>query len=132
MPDTTDAYTHRIGRTGRAEKTGGAFSLVTHEDEAMVRSIEHVLGTRLERRRLNGFDYQRPVPPARGNSGPRQRQVARGRSERVRIFNDRTFTAGSKKGLVFEGVPQAADPQPFFGSRNRRSRLPQHRFRRIA
>jgi len=60
MPDTTDAYTHRIGRTGRAEKTGDAFSLVTHEDEAMVRSIENILGTRLERRRLNGFDYKRP------------------------------------------------------------------------
>ena len=40
MPDTTDAYTHRIGRTGRAEKTGDAFSLVTGEDETIVRSIE--------------------------------------------------------------------------------------------
>ena len=50
MPDTTDAYTHRIGRTGRAEKTGDAFSLVTREDEALVRSIEYILGTRLERR----------------------------------------------------------------------------------
>jgi ATP-dependent RNA helicase RhlE len=82
MPDTTDAYTHRIGRTGRAEKTGDAFSLVTHEDEPIVRSIENVLGTRLERRRLNGFDYQRPAPPERGSSGPGQRQAARGRPER--------------------------------------------------
>ncbi len=81
MPDTTDAYTHRIGRTGRAEKTGDAFSLVTHEDEAIVRSIENVLGTRLERRRLNGFDYQRPALPERGNSGPGQRQAARGRPD---------------------------------------------------
>jgi ATP-dependent RNA helicase RhlE len=82
MPDTTDAYTHRIGRTGRAEKTGDAFSLVTHEDEPIVRSIENVLGTRLERRRLNGFDYQRPAPPERGSSGPGQRQAACGRPER--------------------------------------------------
>ena len=78
MPDTTDAYTHRIGRTGRAEKTGDAFSLVTREDEAMVRSIEHVLGTRLERRKLDGFDYQRPVLSERGNGGPGQRQAVRG------------------------------------------------------
>jgi superfamily II DNA/RNA helicase len=78
MPDTTDAYTHRIGRTGRAEKTGDAFSLVTHEDEAIVRSIENVLGARLERRRLNGFDYQRPALPERGNSNPGQRQASRG------------------------------------------------------
>ena len=68
MPETTDAYTHRIGRTGRAEKTGDAFSLVTREDEAVVRNIEFVLGTKLERRRLNNFDYQRPAPePSRGS-----------------------------------------------------------------
>jgi len=90
MPDTTDAYTHRIGRTGRAEKTGDAFSLVTREDEAMVRSIENVLGTRLERRRLNGFDYQSPAPRARDNESPGQRQVARGHSEHERTFSNRT------------------------------------------
>lgn len=129
MPDTTDAYTHRIGRTGRAEKTGDAFSLVTHEDEAIVRSIENVLGTRLERRRLSGFNYQRPAAPERGNSGPEQRQAARGRPERERTSNDRTFAAGSKKGHLLEGVLQATVPQSFFGTRNRRSRLPQHRFR---
>jgi len=122
MPDTTDAYTHRIGRTGRAEKTGDAFSLVTHEDEAMVRSIENVLGTRLERRRLNGFDYQRPMPPERGNSSPRPRQAARVRSEREGTLHDRVFTVGSKKGHLFKGKLQAVDAQPFFSSRNRRSR----------
>jgi ATP-dependent RNA helicase RhlE len=129
MPDTTDAYTHRIGRTGRAEKTGDAFSLVTHEDEAVVRSIENVLGTRLERRRLNGFNYQKPAPLERVNGGQGQRQAARSRPERERTFNDRTFTAGSKKGRLFQSVLQAADPQPSFNCRNRRGRLPQHRFR---
>jgi len=84
MPDTTDAYTHRIGRTGRAEKTGDAFSLVTHEDEAVVHSIEVVLGTSMERRRLNGFDYQSPAPRARGSSFPAKRQSSLGRSERGR------------------------------------------------
>ena len=36
MPDTVDAYTHRIGRTGRAERTGDAFTFVTREDRAFV------------------------------------------------------------------------------------------------
>ena len=36
MPDTVDAYTHRIGRTGRAEKTGDAFSLITREITSLV------------------------------------------------------------------------------------------------
>lgn len=57
MPDTADAYTHRIGRTGRAAKTGDAFTLFTREDAQMVRAIEGVLGVKLERRILQGFDY---------------------------------------------------------------------------
>ncbi len=131
MPDTTDAYTHRIGRTGRAEKTGEAYSLVTREDETMVRSIEFVLGARMERRRLNDFDYQRPTPGARENGFPGKRQAPRGgQPGRERGFNSRTFTAGSKKGRPSQNdVPQRADFQPSFGYRNGRGRLPQHTFR---
>ncbi len=58
MPDTVDAYTHRIGRTGRAAETGEAFTFVEPADIAMVRSIEKVLGKRIERRKLPGFDYR--------------------------------------------------------------------------
>ncbi len=50
MPDTVDAYTHRIGRTGRAHNSGQAFTFMTNDDKAMVRSIENVLGRRIERR----------------------------------------------------------------------------------
>lgn len=57
IPDTVEAYTHRIGRTGRAAKTGDAFTLVTPADLLMVRSIERVLGSRLEQRKLPDFDY---------------------------------------------------------------------------
>jgi len=56
VPDTADAYTHRIGRTGRMEQTGTAFSLVTQEDLSIVYSIERTLGKGLERRRVNGFE----------------------------------------------------------------------------
>jgi ATP-dependent RNA helicase RhlE len=62
MPDTVDAYTHRIGRTGRAAKTGDAFTFMTREDGEMVRGIERVLGDRVERRTLDGFDYKKPMP----------------------------------------------------------------------
>jgi ATP-dependent RNA helicase RhlE len=62
MPDTADAYTHRIGRTGRAAKTGDAFTFITHEDEEMVRSIERVLREKIERRTLEGFDYKKSAP----------------------------------------------------------------------
>ncbi len=62
IPDTTDAYTHRIGRTGRAAKTGDAFTFVTGEDEPLVKSIERVLGAKIERRTVDGFDYKKSAP----------------------------------------------------------------------
>lgn len=62
IPDTTDAYTHRIGRTGRAAKTGDAFTFVTRENEPLVRSIEGILGEKIERRFLKDFDYTKPAP----------------------------------------------------------------------
>ena len=72
MPDTVDAYTHRIGRTGRAQETGEAFTFTTQNDDPMVRDIEKVLGTRIERRQLDGFDYNGYAPstpkPANGRS----------------------------------------------------------------
>ncbi len=57
MPDTVDAYTHRIGRTGRAEQSGEALTFAVSDDADMVREIEKVLGEPVERRQLKGFDY---------------------------------------------------------------------------
>ncbi len=62
IPDTPEAYVHRIGRTGRAAKTGDAFTMVCSEDTIMVRTIEKKLGTPLERRTVAGFDYSVPAP----------------------------------------------------------------------
>src|SRR5207237_9079204 len=66
IPDTADAYTHRIGRTGRAAKTGHAYTLVTDEDVDMVRAIERGLGAKIERRTVQGCD-KRQAAAARNN-----------------------------------------------------------------
>jgi len=55
MPSTAEAYTHRVGRTGRAMRKGEAFSLIAAEDYPLVHTIERNLGERLERRTLKGF-----------------------------------------------------------------------------
>jgi len=57
MPDSADAYTHRIGRTGRAHRTGEAATFTVPADEWIVNEIERGLGSRIERRRLPGFDH---------------------------------------------------------------------------
>jgi ATP-dependent RNA helicase RhlE len=70
MPHTVDDYTHRIGRTGRAAKTGDAFTLITAEDEGVVRGVERILGAKIERRKVEGFDYAaRPPPMAHSRGG---------------------------------------------------------------
>jgi ATP-dependent RNA helicase RhlE len=63
MPDTADAYIHRIGRTGRAERTGDAFTLVTPEDNDVIRTLERIMGKPLPRATLDGFNYTLPAPP---------------------------------------------------------------------
>jgi len=65
MPDTVDAYTHRIGRTGRAERSGEAFTFAIRGDGLMVKQIEKTLGTKLERRRLPEFEYGSGFDPER-------------------------------------------------------------------
>jgi ATP-dependent RNA helicase RhlE len=66
MPDTADAYIHRIGRTGRAQKTGDAFTLVTPEDNDLIRTLESIMGQPLTREKLEDFDYEVPAPPRTG------------------------------------------------------------------
>jgi ATP-dependent RNA helicase RhlE len=58
IPDSATSYIHRIGRTGRAERLGDAFTLVTREDKDTIRDIEKILGTPIERKVLEGFNYQ--------------------------------------------------------------------------
>jgi len=67
MPNTTEAYIHRIGRTGRAARSGDAFTLMTAEDRVMVRALEKVLGRPIERRTLDGFTtvMEAPAPAAK-------------------------------------------------------------------
>ncbi len=79
MPDTPEAYTHRIGRAGRATRTGTAFTLATSEDAAMVGTIEHGLGVTWERRVLPGHAASRPSPTyATASARPRPPRKAEG------------------------------------------------------
>ena len=93
MPDTVDAYTHRIGRTGRASQTGEAYTFSVQKDEAMVREIEKVLGMRIERRKLENFDYAGFKPE---QAPPRQASSGQGKSNRSRRRR-RPSSGGSRR-----------------------------------
>ena len=112
MPNTVDAYTHRIGRTGRALQTGEAFTLATPDDALMVRSVERTLKTRIERRSLAGFRYgdfspedqfsdhdQRPPRQRQAQpNGGRPNPFASGRSRPGRPGNPRPQVRSGQQG----------------------------------
>ncbi|HPF36789.1 MAG TPA: DEAD/DEAH box helicase [Candidatus Krumholzibacteria bacterium] len=91
-PNTPEAYTHRIGRTGRAEMEGVALTFVTNEDADWVRATERVIGKRIPERPMQGFeptlrtlpavDRSRAAAPSR-SGGNRSRNRSRGRSRRA-------------------------------------------------
>lgn len=90
MPDTVEAYTHRIGRTGRAKLSGEAYSLVTREDAGKVRAIERLMQLKLPERRVEDFAYQA--------SSPAKRPASRGKN--FSAVNQRTPLRHSKPTRV--------------------------------
>src|SRR5450631_1322303 len=57
VPQHPEDYVHRIGRTGRAQKVGDAFTLVTAEELDAVRAIERFVGQKIPRLKIEGFNY---------------------------------------------------------------------------
>jgi superfamily II DNA/RNA helicase len=60
VPDTVEAYTHRIGRTGRASRTGEAFTFAGRDDRKIINQIERTLGNKLVQN--NDYDLTVEIP----------------------------------------------------------------------
>lgn len=81
MPNTPEAYTHRIGRTGRCDREGKAYTFVTAEDHSLVAQVERRLEMSIPRREVHGIQSI-PLPHSENRShyaGQRPRKAA-GRS----------------------------------------------------
>lgn len=57
VPLNAEDYVHRIGRTGRAEREGDAFTLLTEDELKNAAAIEHYVGQKIDRKKLDGFEY---------------------------------------------------------------------------
>ena len=97
MPDTADAYIHRIGRTGRAQRTGDAYTLVTPDDNDMIRTLERIMGQPLEKKTLEDFNYSAPPQPRSGPGGGKGRGAPRPEKRRPKPS---TLTSFSKNRLA--------------------------------
>ncbi len=58
VPEKPEDYVHRIGRTGRAQAVGDAFTLVTPENAGDIRDIQRFIGAKIPELRLEGFPYK--------------------------------------------------------------------------
>ena len=124
MPNTVDAYIHRIGRTGRMDHRGEAFTFTLPEDEMLVRKIEAVLGTRIERRRLADFDYGGFTPDIQSS---RSRQGPQRKAYRHRYGEPAQKNTQRRQGRNARPVANSAQPRPYNpnnpnGSRGQRPR----------
>jgi ATP-dependent RNA helicase RhlE len=57
VPQQPEDYVHRIGRTGRAAATGDAYTFMSPDEIAMVRTIERVIGQQIPRISVPGYDF---------------------------------------------------------------------------
>ena len=113
VPDTADAYTHRIGRTGRSEREGRAYTFVAEDDLLAIEDMERKLGITIERCTIDGFEgMQIPLPTRR------QRQTARKSSSRSHSRGQRNSSS----------APRRHDNRKSSGSNfeSRRSHKPRH------
>ena len=105
IPKNPEDYVHRIGRTGRAQREGDAFTLITNEDAEAARDVEKYLGEKVARMNVEGFDYHAP---------PSAAALARGDAERP--------AAGYPRGGSSGGGRRQPSGSSGGGGRRRRSR----------
>jgi ATP-dependent RNA helicase RhlE len=89
VPEHPEDYVHRIGRTGRAQNVGDAFTLMNGEEVSALQAIEHFIGQKIPRLKLENFPYLYTVlfepEPAIGG----KRAIGGGRTHRGYSFGRR-------------------------------------------
>ncbi|HEY5811578.1 MAG TPA: DEAD/DEAH box helicase, partial [Terrimicrobiaceae bacterium] len=88
VPQNPEDYVHRIGRTGRAQRTGDAFTLVTPDEFKKLAAIERFIGQRIARLAMNG--WQIIPPPVADQKTPRLHPDGYRNRRAARRFRPRT------------------------------------------
>jgi ATP-dependent RNA helicase RhlE len=95
VPNTPEAYTHRIGRTGRSEREGIACTFVTREDRGWINATERMLGQPIARREFPGFEA---VPEMMSTTQPRRKAGSPARGNRPAAAPQGDRPAAAAKG----------------------------------
>jgi len=85
VPMHPEDYIHRIGRTGRAQAIGQAYTLVTPDDARMIHRIEYILKQKIEQHKVAGLDYSTPIThPPHANESRRYVEANRRKPDAAR------------------------------------------------
>lgn len=76
LPNISEDYVHRIGRTGRAGASGEAISLVSLDEVGYLQNIEKLIGERLETKTLQGFETTETMADVKEAEAEKKRQKA--------------------------------------------------------
>jgi ATP-dependent RNA helicase RhlE len=82
IPEHPEDYVHRIGRTGRAQQVGDAYTLVTRDQEDHVKAIERFIGQSIQRLQLPDFPYHQLPAVAGAAPGARRPRFFKSRPKR--------------------------------------------------
>jgi ATP-dependent RNA helicase RhlE len=99
LPNVPEDYVHRIGRTARAGQEGSAVSLVSHDEQGLLRDIEKLLKTEINKEILDGYEPEHwSTKPASNSAGNRRRSGGsrRGQGSRVKAQDGRAANAGAR------------------------------------
>jgi ATP-dependent RNA helicase RhlE len=89
VPEHPEDYVHRIGRTGRAQKVGDAFTLTNGEELPALQAIERFIGQKIPRLKLENFPYLYTALFEPESSQPGKRSIGGGRTHRGYSFGRR-------------------------------------------
>ena len=95
VPQHPEDYIHRIGRTGRAESTGDAFTIMVAEDAPHVFAIERFISQKIPRVKLENFDYKYTMLFEENKPG--QPKGFPGKARGVRVHGGYHFAPGRRR-----------------------------------
>jgi ATP-dependent RNA helicase RhlE len=108
VPAAPEDYIHRVGRTGRAELTGEAFTFVAPDEEADLRAIERAVKKTLPRVTLPQFDYRASAPPLEKSRAQRIAEIRKRRNEE----RERAKAKGARRATPAARPPSAGPSSP--------------------
>ena len=119
LPNVAEDYVHRIGRTARAGQEGHAISLVCVDELKLLRDIENLLGSDIEKENIPGYDIDPLIKaePIQNGRGGRSNSGGRGGRDSNSRGRGRPAAGGGRPG----GGNRTGGARAHSGGGNRRA-----------